>query len=184
MDIDSIELNSMGHNKGIKGASMTGSVLVIFTVVHVALSLVGIGSGLVVIAGFQKLRASDFWTGLFLVTTTATSLTGFFFPFKGITPGMVIGIISIFVLALAIVASRKHLRRTFILTVALAEYLNVLIFIVQLFAKTPALREYAPAGGGPIVSTVQLTALLVFAAITIVSIRKPGSQVSPSASLK
>ena len=52
-----------------------------YTLIHVLTSLVGIGSGLVVVFGLIKGKRLDGWTGLFLLTTVATSLTGFGFPF-------------------------------------------------------------------------------------------------------
>lgn len=54
--------------------------LLLFTLFHVALSLVGIVSGLVVLRGLLASRRLDGWTGLFLTTTTATSVTGFLVP--------------------------------------------------------------------------------------------------------
>jgi len=64
----------------------------------------------VVALGLLSAKRFDGWTALFLVTTVATSDTGFFFPFKGFTPGIAIGIISLVVLSIAIVARyRRHL---------------------------------------------------------------------------
>ena len=45
--------------------------------IHVALSLIGIVSGLVVLYGLLTGRSLDAWTAIFLVTTILTSLTGF-----------------------------------------------------------------------------------------------------------
>jgi hypothetical protein len=56
------------------------------TFVHVVLSLVGIGSGLVVLFGLLAGRRLEGWTALFLVTTVATSATGFGFPFVHLLP--------------------------------------------------------------------------------------------------
>src|SRR6185312_3970387 len=75
-----------------------------FTFVHVAVSLVGIGSGLVVLAGLLSGKRLDGWTALFLVTTVATSATGFGFPFGQLLPSHKVGILSLVLLAVAIVA--------------------------------------------------------------------------------
>ncbi len=75
-----------------------------FTIVHVVISLIGIGSGFVVMAGLLKARRLDRWTALFLASTVATSVTGFFFPFHGFTPAIAVGIISLVILAVAIFA--------------------------------------------------------------------------------
>ena len=51
-----------------------------------ALSLIGIGSGVVAIYGLLKAKTPGRWTQAFLATTAATSITGFWFPFHGVTP--------------------------------------------------------------------------------------------------
>jgi hypothetical protein len=66
-----------------------------FTLVHVGLSLVGIGSGFVVVFGLIAGKRLDGWTALFLATTAATSLTGFLFPFHKLLPSHVVGIVSL-----------------------------------------------------------------------------------------
>ena len=53
----------------------------VYTLIHVVLSLVGIFAGLVVAGGLVAGRRLDGWTGVFLVTTVATNVTGFGFPF-------------------------------------------------------------------------------------------------------
>jgi hypothetical protein len=66
-------------------------ILSAFTVFHVVLSLVGIGSGLVVLYGLLTSKPLDGWTKIFLTTTVATSVTGFLFPFHGFTPAVGVG---------------------------------------------------------------------------------------------
>jgi hypothetical protein len=75
-----------------------------FTLVHVVLSLVGIASGLVVVFGLLAGKRLDGWTALFLATTVATSVTGFGFPFDHLLPSHKVGIISLVVLTIAILA--------------------------------------------------------------------------------
>ena len=66
-----------------------------FTIVHVVLSLIGILTGFIVVLGMLAAKRLSGVTALFLVTTVATSVTGFFFPFHGVTPGIVIGVMSL-----------------------------------------------------------------------------------------
>src|ERR1700730_443034 len=113
-----------------------------FTIVHVIISLIGIGSGFVVMAGLLKTRRLDRWTALFLASTVATSVTGFFFPFHQVTPAHVVGVISLLVLAVAIFA--RYGRRLagpsrwiYVISCMVALYLNVFVLIVQLFQKVP-----------------------------------------------
>src|SRR5882672_6584860 len=75
-----------------------------FTAIHVLLSLIGIASGLVVLFGLCTANPMNGWTLLFLATTLATTVTGFFFTFHGFTPALGVGILSIFILAATIIA--------------------------------------------------------------------------------
>jgi hypothetical protein len=152
-------------------------LLDVFTLFHVALSLVGIAAGFFVLAGLLKSERRDGWTAIFLTTTAATSITGFMFPFHGVTPGIVIGIISVILLAVAIPARyRFHLagawRRTYVITGLLALYFNVFVLIVQLFRRVPLLKELAPTQSEPPFAVVQLAVLLIFLALgTLATIR-------------
>ena len=78
-----------------------------FTLLHVAISLVGILSGFVVLWGLLTARRMDGWTAIFLASTVLTSVTGFFFPFERVLPSHVLGVVSLVVLAIAILA-RYH----------------------------------------------------------------------------
>src|SRR5215472_12318380 len=117
-----------------------GLSLQAFTTLHVAISLIAIAAGLLVLLAMIGGRDLKPLTALFLVSTAATSLTGFLFPFKGVTPGIVIGILSIVVLALAGV-SRYALnlngpwRPIYIVAASVALYFNVFVFVVQSFEK-------------------------------------------------
>src|SRR5689334_5712139 len=105
-----------------------------FTILHVAISLIAIVSGLVVLAGMLRSSRLPGWTALFLVTTILTSVTGFMFPISGITPGIVVGLISIVILAIALTALYlKGLagawRWIYVTTALIALYLNVFVLI-------------------------------------------------------
>jgi hypothetical protein len=143
-----------------------------FTLFHVVLSLVGIGAGLIVIFGFIRGMRLHYSNALFLVMTIATSVTGFFFPYHGITPGIVIGIVSLVILALAVLALNKHWTKTYIVSCIAAEFFNVMVLIVQSFQKIPALHAYAPTGKEPIVAVCQGTELILFAVLAWIAIRK------------
>jgi hypothetical protein len=80
------------------------SGLMLFTLFHVALSLIGILSGIVVAFGWLAAKRLDGWTSLFLWTTVGTSVTGFLFPVHHFMPSHVIGILSLVVLLIAIIA--------------------------------------------------------------------------------
>ena len=81
-----------------------GMSLATFTLLHVVVSLIGIVAGLVAMVGLLKSKPMPGWTGLFLLTTILTSVTGFFFPVEKLLPSHVIGIISLVLLAVACLA--------------------------------------------------------------------------------
>lgn len=148
-----------------------------FTLVHVLLSLIGIGSGLVVMFGLLTGKQLDGWTVLFLVTTVATSVTGFGFPIDHLLPSHKVGVVSLVVLAVAIGARYAfHLggawRRIYVVCAALALYLNVFVGVVQAFQKVPALTVMAPHQTElPFVIT-QLVVLALFIVLTVVAAKK------------
>ncbi len=74
------------------------------TLIHVLLSLIGIVTGFIVLVGMFDSRRLESWTAIFLITTVATSVTGFLFPFTKLLPSHIFGIISLVVLAIAAAA--------------------------------------------------------------------------------
>jgi hypothetical protein len=113
-----------------------------FTLVHVLLSLIGIGAGFLVVYGMLLGKRFDGATAIFLLTTVLTSLTGFLFPFEHLLPSHVVGIISLVALAVAILARYGlHLagawRPLYVVCAVLALYLNVFVLVVQVFLKVP-----------------------------------------------
>jgi hypothetical protein len=149
-------------------------VLTIFTFFHVALSLVGIGSGFIVVFGLLAAKRLNGWTPLFLWTTVLTSATGFLFPVHKFLPSHAVGVISLILLAVAIYGLYgRHLAgawsRIYAVNAVLALYLNFFVLIVQLFEKVPALKALAPTQSELPFKVTQLTALTVFLVLTILA---------------
>ena len=148
-----------------------------FTLVHVVLSLIGIGSGLVVLYGMLRNKRMNSGTALFLTTTVLTSVTGFFFRVEKLLPSHVVGIISLVVLAVAIVARYVRnmsgsWRAAYIITASIALYLNVFVLIVQLFRKVPALKALAPTQSEPPFAITQVVVMIIFIVLTIFAVKK------------
>ncbi len=125
-----------------------------YTLVHVFLSLIGVFGGLVVVGGLMAGVRFDRWVMFFFVTTVLTNLTGFGFPFKGVTPAHVVGTLSLVVLPVAIAALYwKRLdgawRKVFVVLTVLGLWLNVFVLLAQIFQKTPILAALAPDPGAP-----------------------------------
>ena len=87
-----------------------GMSLRTFTYLHVYISLIAIGAGFIVVYGMIAARRLPLLTNIFLFMTALTSLTGFLFPFKGVTPAIVLGILSLIVLVVAIIAGAAGRR--------------------------------------------------------------------------
>jgi hypothetical protein len=154
-----------------------GMSLHAFTQFHVALSLAGIASGIVLLLGFLASYRLNAITLLFLITTALTSLTGFLFPFHGVTPGIVIGVLSLILLAAAVLARYTfHLagswRWVYVVSSVAALWFNVFVFIVQSFEKIPTLHAVAPTGTEFPFKVVQLVVLLTFVLFGIGAVRR------------
>jgi len=148
-----------------------------FTFVHVVLSLIGIFSGFIVIVSLFAAKRLDGWTAIFLVTTVATSVTGFLFPFHCFLPSHAVGIVSLLVLAVAILARYAfHLagawRRTYAISAMIALYLNVFVLIAQAFQKVPSLKAMAPTQSEPPFLVTQLVVMVLFVVLTIAAARR------------
>ena len=147
-----------------------GMSLATYTTVHVIISLIGIASGFIVLFGLFTGRLLGAWNGLFLITTVLTSVTGFAFPNTKVTPGIVLGVLSLIVLAIAIFALYgRHLsgvwRRTYVITAMIALYFNVFVLVAQLFEHVPAIHALAPTQTEAPFKIAQLLLLVVFAVL-------------------
>ncbi|MGA9773628.1 MAG: hypothetical protein WBV94_31650 [Blastocatellia bacterium] len=154
-----------------------GMTTAAFTLVHVVISLVGILSGFVVAYGLLTAKRLGGWTALFLATTVATSVTGFGFPFDHLLPSHKVGIVSLFVLAVAIIARYAfHLagawRWIYVVSSMIALYLNVFVLIVQSFLKVPALKAIAPTQSELPFLLTQLVVMALFVVLAIVAAKK------------
>lgn len=148
-----------------------------FTLFHVVLSLVGIVTGLVVLYGWLHASRMSMWTTAFLVSTLATVLTGFLFPFSGFTPAIGVGLLTTLLLLVAIAAlyafhlSRRW-RTVFVACSAASLYFNVFVLVVQAFQKVPALNALAPNGNEPSFAIVQGIVLLSFVAAGYLAVNR------------
>jgi hypothetical protein len=138
--------------------------------VHVALSLIGIASGLVVLYGLLIGRPFAGWTALFLATTILTSVTGFPLPPYGFDPPRALGVISLVLLAAAVAGLYVfHLagawRWIYIVTAVASLYLNVFVGVVQSFQKLSFLQPLAPTQSEPPFVVAQLVVLVAFIAL-------------------
>jgi hypothetical protein len=153
-----------------------GMSLATFTQFHVIISLIAIISGIAVVLGMMGAKRMPGVTALFLITTVATSVTGFMFP----TPfdaADVVGIISLLFLALAILALYTYKlagawRGVYVVSAVGSLYLNCFVLVVQTFLKVPAFHSLAPTQKEPPFAVAQGAVLILFIGLGIAAFKK------------
>ncbi len=148
-----------------------------FTQLHVIISIIGIVSGLVVVWGMLESKKLASWTAVFLAFTVLTSITGFPLPPFGFDPPRAIGIISLVLLAGAILGYyvfrlRASWRWIYVVTAVTSLYLNVFVFVVQAFQKIAFLQPLAPTQSEPPFVVAQAIVLALFAGLGFLSVRR------------
>jgi len=150
-------------------------VLHIYTIFHTLISLAAIFSGIVVLAAMLSGNRVDCWTKWFLITAVATTVTGFFFPFHRITPAVILGIITVPVLAITIYARYSGRlagawRWIYVIGAVMSLYFNLFVFVVQAFEKVPALNAIAPTQTESPFKLTQFVVLIASLLLAIVAV--------------
>jgi hypothetical protein len=148
-----------------------------FTQFHVLLSLVGIVSGIVVALAMLGANRLPLLTAVFLATTVATSVTGFMFHFASFGPPEIVGVISLVVLGIAILALYGYKlagawRWIYVAAAVFALYLNVFVGVVQTFQKVELFHALAPTQTEPPFAVAQGVVLIAFIALGIAAAKK------------
>jgi len=138
-----------------------------FLQLHVALSLIGIATGLVAVIAMVRGTFLRGWTAVFLITTVLTSATGFPLPPFGLDPPRIVGIVSLVVLALAIAGLYAFRlagpwRWIYVVTATIALYFNCFVAVVQTFQKIDFFHALAPTQQDPPFAIAQLIVLALF----------------------
>lgn len=142
------------------------------TAFHTLISL------LAIVAGFWAMRdvtIGRYRSGAlsaFLWTAVITSVTGFFFPFHGITPAIIVGIIALIVLALTLLARRSIGRSgfwtaQFPIGIVVSEYFLMFVLVAQVFAKWPLLGALEADFRQKLFGATQLLVLIVFIVLAV-----------------
>lgn len=146
------------------------------TTVHTAISIVAIGAGVPATLALLGSAIAPFWTVLFLATAALTSLTGFAFPFIGITPAFATGIVATLILLLVLMARyvfglAGRWRAVYSAGMIASVYLLVFVAVAQAFAKIPALHALAPTQAEPPFAIAQVVVLVAFLALGVIATR-------------
>jgi len=149
----------------------------LFLEIHVALSLIGIVTGLIVLYGLLSGHSFRGWTALFLATTILTSVTGYPLAPFGFDPPRAVGTLSLVLLAIAVLAIYGFRlsgawRWIYIATAMTALYFNCFVAVIQAFAKLPALHALAPTQSEPPFLIVQVIVLAIFVVLGFLAARR------------
>ena len=148
-----------------------------FTLFHVVISLIAIVTGLIVVYGLLTAKRLAGTTALFVVTTAATSITGYFFHREHILPSHIVGAIALVVLVVTVLALysfrlRAGWRVVYVVGATLSVYFNVFVLVAQAFLKIGPLHALAPTGSESPFAVAQAVVLLVFVAIGVMAVRR------------
>jgi len=149
----------------------------LFLQIHVILSLVAMAAGFVVLYGLLSGKHLSGWTALFLATMILTSVTGFPLPPFGFDPPRAIGVISLVLLAAAVVALYGFRlagawRWIYVVSAIMALYLDVFVGVVQSFQKLSFLQPLAPTQSEPPFLVAQLIVLVAFVAMGFLAVKR------------
>ena len=145
-----------------------------FVAFHTVISLVQLVAGIVVVLQLLGGRSSNGWTVLYLVSVAATCLTGFALPAPGFLPSHAVGILSLVLLLVVVLARyRFHLagawRWIYAVGIVITVYFDAFVTVVQTFLKVPAAHSLAPTGAEPPFAITQGIVLLIFVVFGIVA---------------
>ncbi|WP_431281859.1 hypothetical protein ACQW02_21020 [Humitalea sp. 24SJ18S-53] len=145
------------------------------TTLHTALSFIALATGAVVVAQLLREGARPGWTGMFLASAIATSVTGFLFPLGRILPSHLVGGIALPVLGLVLAARYAFRldggwRQVDAGGMVASLYLLALVAVAQAFAKLPELRAAATRSETPF-NVTQAVLLAGFVVLGVAAVR-------------
>jgi hypothetical protein len=145
---------------------------------HTWLSLIAIVAGFPVAAGLLRGAVRPRWTALYLATAFATSATGFLFPFAGVLPSHVFGVVSLLLIVPAAyglygAGLSGRWRWFYPVAVLVSLYLLVFVGVFQAFLKVPALQALAPTQAEAPFAIAQGLLFAGFAGLIWLVLRRP-----------
>jgi hypothetical protein len=151
-----------------------GLSLPAFTLLHVVISLIAVGTGLTVLVAMARGDRLSGLTALFLATTFLTSATGFLFPPKPIGPPHIFGVATFIVmvptlLGLYVFRLAGWWRLIYIVGAVFILYMNCVVTVVQFFQKFAFLKPLAPTQTEPPFLIAQLVLLATVVALGVLA---------------
>jgi hypothetical protein len=149
-----------------------------FTVIHVLISLVGIVAGVIVAFAMVRGKSVPGWTATALLFLILTSVTGFFFHDPTFTPAQGVGILSLVLLAVAVIALyflqlKGIWRWIYVVAAMIAIYFDCFVGVIQAFQKIDFLHALAPTQSTePAFVVAQLIVLVIFGVLGYGALKK------------
>jgi hypothetical protein len=173
------------QNTGLEQETTMTTWVSVLTTMHTALSVIALLLGLAACVRLSFLDRGASRESLFLGTATLTTLTGFIFPFHGMTPAIGVGVVSVVVLVITYLARSQSTnagrgwRIAYVVGITVSEYFLCFVAIAQAFAKIPALHAMAPTQKEPPFGIAQGLLLVLFVVFAVLAIRRstPGRRV-------
>jgi hypothetical protein len=145
--------------------------------IHTAISLAALALGIPAVAQLFGGRDASRWTTGFLIAAVATSVTGFLFPFVGVTPAFAVGVVALAILGIAVVARYAfhfagRWRWIYASGIVMSVYLLAFVGVVQAFQKVPFLSAAAPTQTELPFITAQIGTLTAFVVLGVLAALK------------
>ncbi|HUO66820.1 MAG TPA: hypothetical protein VMV37_04740 [Gammaproteobacteria bacterium] len=147
--------------------------------IHVALSLLGIVTGLAAMIAMSQGKEPSALTAVFLGSLVLTSATGFPLPPFGLDPPRIVGIISLVLLALAVAALYAFRlagpwRWIYVVTATAACWFNCFVGVAQTFMKIAFFNALAPTQAEAPFLIAQLAVLALFIVFGWLGVKRVG----------
>lgn len=145
-------------------------------IVHTALSLLALASGLLVVAALLSGKRADGWSAIYFASALATGATGFGFP-GGFGVPQALGIVALVLLAAAILARYAFrlagIWRTIYAAVTVLSVHTLVFFTIgEAFLRIPALNALAPNLTEWPFAVVQGVGLALFIALAVMAAKR------------
>jgi hypothetical protein len=151
--------------------------LAVITVVHTAVCVVAIVLGALVMRRLLAADPNPDPNQAFLAAAAIASLTGYAFPFKGVTPAQIVGLVALAILAGCWVARARlgdssFWRALYAAGLTASLYLLAFVTVAQGFKHIAPLNALAPTGSEPPFAAVQAVVLVLFVILGFVAVRR------------
>jgi hypothetical protein len=155
---------------------MLGLSLTSFTILHVFIGLVALAAGTGLAWTMLRNHDSRAWAYTFFAGILLTDATAFMFPGGALSPGGILGMLSLTGLALAVFGYRTfqrtgRLRALYVVASIVILYFNALVTVFHAFLQVPSLRVFAPHGNEPPLVAAESMLLLAFVVLGWAALR-------------